>query len=329
MAILAAYLITLCNKTMLNKIKLHLLPIIIIFLFSCILVTKAETKTYYVQKIDIEKIKVKEDFYKNLFNPKRKLKKAAIVSTGILSTMVLTYAGFKYFTNRISDKEKPKETTDKSFNKLSSKIDLEELLKQATVNNFQEHFERNENAVQAGKHGFYKGIRKGITTGIVSFISIGVLYVVSDILTPLKDSLISFFRSNDEEHFNRINLNLSSSLKQLQELLTLENGICYKEEIVDYYNFFVENVENFLAIISAISTKQIKSPGNYQSIKKGQSLTYKHVLKFSEILNKTLNKSDNMFFDETLADQIFEMFKQLNNQIFRFINLSNAVIYES
>ena len=294
---------------MLNKTRPYLLPIIFVSLFSSVFSMNTKINDSFIKNIDIEKIKEKEIFYKNLFDPKRKLKIAAIVSTGVFSTILFSYMGFKCWSKKF-----PK-TTDNSS---TEKIDLENEIEK----HYQEKSERKKSILKTVKHSSVKGAGKGI----VAFITI---YIAYDILNPAKNALINFFKSSDKEHFQRIILNLSSSLKQLQELFTLENGECYKEEIIDHYNFFIENVENFLAIISATSTKKINTIGKYQSINSEQRLTYKNVFKFSENLNTVLNESNNIFFDESMANQILRDFKQINNQIFRSIKLTKTVIYES
>ncbi len=301
-----------------NKAK-YLIAIIAFSMFVSLFSQNTVTSNYLVENINVEKIKEKENFYKNLFNPKRKIKKAILISSGVFGTLYLSYIGFKYWKN-----SKIEDTSSDAYEE-----NITNQTEPAKRRSYRDRFEKNESIQNASKHGFFKGIRKGIKKGITTFISLGVLYVVSDILSPVKKSILNFLRSSDQEHFKRTILNLSTSLQQLQSLFTLENGESYKEEIVDHYNFFIENVENFLAIVSAISQRRIKTTSSYQSIKNEQNLMYKNIYSFSTDLNKILNESKNDFFDKTMSDQIWENFKRINNQIFRFINLSNAVIYEN
>lgn len=288
-------------------------------MFISLFSQNTETNNYLVENINIEKIKEKENFYKNLFNPKRKLKKAILVSSGVFVILYLSYKGFKYWkSNEIEDA-----SSDTSEENISNQAESSE------TKSYNDRSKQNNTSFKRLRKGISKGVRKGVKNSTTTFISLGVLYVISDILSPVKKSILSFLKSNDKELFQRTILNLSTSLQQLQSLFTLENGESYKEEIVDHYNFFIENVENFLAIVSVISQRQIKTTSSYQSIKNEQNLMYKNIYGFSTDLNKILNESENNFFDGIMADQICENFKRINNQIFRFINLSNAVIYEN
>ena len=308
-----------------NKAK-YLIAIIAFSMFVSLFSQNTVTSNYLVENINVEKIKEKENFYKNLFNPKPKLKKAVLISSGVFGTLYLSYViGSKISKSRKISKIKDI-SSDTSEENISNQAESAE---RKSYTDRRNRSEPNATFSNGLRKGISKGLRKGIKNSINTFISLGVLYVISDILSPVKKSILNFLRSSDQEHFKRTILNLSTSLQQLQSLFTLENGESYKEEIVDHYNFFIENVENFLAIVSAISQRRIKTTSSYQSIKNEQNLMYKNIYSFSTDLNKILNESKNDFFDKTMSDQIWENFKRINNQIFRFINLSNAVIYEN
>lgn len=295
---------------MFNKIIRQFIYIIVLFAFS--FVTASIEK---IPNVNIKSIKEKEDCYTNLFDTKRKIKKATIISTATLGTIFLSYLGFDYWQSLPNKKTKQK----------NEEIDIKKLKKTVKVKKLKKSLNKNDSLGKAIKHESKKTIKKSVKT----IISLGVLYIISDVLKPVKDKIIDFFKLNDEKHFERISFSLTTSLKQLKEIFLLESPMCNNEELIDHYSFFIENAENFIAFLSAIANKKNISFNNYQALANQQETMFKNIFKFSENLNLILNNDNEIFFDENMSEEILPIFKQVNNQIFRFLQLSQAILYES
>ncbi|MBD3273488.1 hypothetical protein GF385_04030 [Candidatus Dependentiae bacterium] len=310
---------------MLDIKKFYLLKIITFFCFFSLFSKDDIYKNFSVKNINVDKIKDKENFYKNIFDIKPKINKSIIVTTSIFGGIFLSYMGFKYWNkNRNNYQTEKKVINEKTSEKIN--ISIEELEKLKTKSKFGKNF----SIKKAGKYGLSRGVRKGISNGIMTFISLGVLYIATDILKPIKNKVFNFFKLKDKEHFFYNYKSLQLSLKTMQDFFILNQ--CYKEEIVDNYNFFIENAENFLAVTSAICSKKIIDPNIYQSIKNEQNLMFKNIFNLSDKLNNLLNKSaDNTFNFEKTSDKSSEKFwndfKLTNNQIIRFMKLSRNILY--
>ncbi|MCG2756704.1 hypothetical protein L6269_04430, partial [Candidatus Dependentiae bacterium] len=95
-------------------------------------------------------------------------------------------------------------------------------------------------------------------------------------------------------------------------------------------NYFTENLENLLAITNFLSIKKLNQINNYQTLKSSQELIVKKYLIFLEQLKVILEQNNKPeYFDETDAKNIWPQFKELNNQIFRFIKLCDSILYEN
>lgn len=297
-----------------TKKKILLKILIILFSFQAYSQVQIETVITMLNNLNIDNINEKKVVYINLFNKKQKFQKAALISSGMASLIFASYLGLNYWLNNKEIKQ------NKTDNKTSN---IDSTKKDHVILN------KNKSLKDASSYGFFKGIRKGTSQSIAGIISFSALYIASDILKPLKENIINFFKANDKELFRKSAINLAANLKNLQEIFLQESSMCSLEELIDHYNYFIETSENFLALINAITLNKIILINNLQTIKNEQNLMYKNVFNLTEKLTSILNKSDQEIFSENMSDQIIVNFKLTNNQIFRFINFAQAILYEN
>ena len=145
----------------------------------------------------------------------------------------------------------------------------------------------------------------------------------------MKNGIINFFKSNDEEHFQKAAISLTISLKQLTDLFLLKTSICAIEEIKDHYAIFIEIAENFLALTTAISDKKNLNINRYQTITNQQKIMLQNIFQLSNNLSNILKKTTTKIFNQEMSKQIIPDFKQVNNQIIRFLQLSQTVFDEN
>ncbi|MFH1461807.1 MAG: hypothetical protein ABIF12_02595 [bacterium] len=299
--------------------KIILLKTLIFLLsFKAYPQVQIETTIATLNNLSFNDIKEKEAVYKNLFDKKQKFQKAALISSGTASLIFVSYLGLNYW---LKNKEIKQDKTDNKTSNIHS-TETETKTDRVILN-------KNKSLKDASSYGFFKGIRKGTSQSVAGIISLSVLYVASDILKPLKENVINFFKTNDEELFRKSAINLAANLKNLQDVFLQESSMCSLEELTDHYNYFIETAENFLALINAIALNKIVLINNLQTIKNEQNLMYKNIFNLTEKLTSILNKSDQEIFSENMSDQILVNFKLTNNQVFRFINLAQAILYEN
>lgn len=281
----------------------------ILFLFFIIL-TNIYIYPHEFKNISIKRIQEKEEFYKELFNTNKKIKKAAFTSIGAGIAILTSYQGFKLWENLNHISKKENITSIKTIITTNKQTSENKSLLGSTINLF--------------THGINKGIKKSGTMIVLLTIS----YIISDLLKPLKDKTMKFFKLNDQEHFDKIKKILIINLIQLREIFLLESPMCIIEEIADHYNFFLEIAENLLAFTSVIINKKNHSLTNYESIKNQQNIMYENIYNLSEKLNITLSNTKEKYLNQKLTSEILDDFRAMNNQTYRFINFLEAVLYE-
>ncbi|MBU4269996.1 hypothetical protein KJ644_03585 [Candidatus Dependentiae bacterium] len=280
--------------------------IFILFFINQININAAELKI-----INIEEINKKTEYFKNILGPKQNIKKAIYLTSATVLTIGISYLGYNYW--------KAYKQNQKDSNNSESKIQEE------PENNSEINIKIKEKD-NLGLYGFSKGLNKGLTLSIASL----VIIMGSRSLDFLVNNLINFFNLKEHEHFLKINENISSSLEHMQIIFSINNEKCFKEEVVDSCNYFTENLENLLAITNFLSIKKLNQINNYQTLKSSQELIVKKYLIFLEQLKVILEQNNKPeYFDETDAKNIWPQFKELNNQIFRFIKLCDSILYEN
>jgi hypothetical protein len=296
--------------------KKSLFCFIIIFLNLINQINAVELKI-----INIKEINQKTEYFKNIFSPKQNVKKAIYLTSGVGLTIVISYLGYNYWkiyknnSEKIKNKEntKPNESIEQPENNYLNKKD------------------------NLGLHAFKKGYKNGIKSSITTL----VIFIGTSSLTFLADKFLDLFNLKEREHFLKITKNTDASLEGLQTIFSIKSETCFKEEVIDHFNYFTENLENLLAITNALSFKKLNQVNNYQIIKNAQELIVKKYLIFLEILKNVLekdwilnpvqddnSKKDTEFFSEADAQNIWPHFKELNNQTYRFIKTCNSILYE-
>lgn len=284
---------------MLHKIKKALVICLVISI-------QTKANNYEIKTISDTNLTIKELYLEKLFSKKQSIKKATITSATIGATLFVGYLGFNHW---------------KKSNSSTSKT-TEEPSTGRTTQSSSDSSNHNSSLGMISKKSFYKGIKRGIMISIAGL----VFQTQKELLGFAKNKFLDCFKKQEYLYFLSIAKNSISSLNQLENIFSIKNEKCFKEEVIDFVNYFKENIENLIAITTILSKNKVALISNPQILKNSQNRIKEKIQSFIIELKIILNNNDEIFFNENDAQKIHISFKELNNQIFRFIQLTNSMI---
>lgn len=287
---------------MIKKVKITVLFLLILQLLK----TNA-LQAITIKSLNSQSISEKETFFIKQFDKKEKIKKTIYYSAGLSAALAASFLGYKY--QKKTDVQQTKATQQDYQQETNHIQDLESEL---TFN-------------KSLKRGFSWATSKAV---VVSMTTISLL-VSKDLFKLLKNHFISLFNPNEDKTFKKMGANLINNLNNLKSLFSSPNEEnVYKEEIENFYNFFIENLENYIAIVKAASKIKIKNLNNAKMLNDYINFIYKKTNNFSEYLEKTLTVNFENSLQTKIDLQIWNNFKEIKIILIRFLAQSASVIYE-
>jgi len=271
-----------------------------------------------LQRLDKERIEEKQEFFRNLFDRKKKFRQNVFITAGAIPVAgLLAYLGYKILKNDDQNGNSNSSTSKDTSSYSRDRLSMLELWKKEGISGL-------------CKYGFFKGIGEGIYWGISAVIVSSFMAFQSKLFKIVPDKFNKLWNGDDEQRFLLIRQHLGINLEQLLVFFKDQsNIICDKQEIKDNYTIFIDAVETFLSFTKEKLADR-KDVGCYtqEPILNG---LYSFVVKidnFSDKLQTNLNQTDSAFFDEKNTEKVWQDFKLLNNQFIRFFNLCYNIFYE-
>lgn len=275
---------------------------------SNINIINLQEKNLELKILNSKNILLKQKYFENLFSKKNTTKKLFYFVAGTGLVCGTTYAGYKlykhYKSNKQDSQSEPESITENNI----------------TSTDNQEH-------TSSFAH---KALRKGLGKGIEYTIISAIFIITTRSFGLLKDNVLNIVTPIDKSYFTKIAQNNGTSLEQLDDIFSIKNNErVFKQDIINYANYFTENLESLLAITNALLKLKIKNLSNIEILKNAQNLIIKKYFNFYNNLKIVLNNNNLEYFTQQDAINLHQEFTELTNQTVRFIKISNSIIYEN
>jgi hypothetical protein len=267
--------------------------------------------------IDFKRIDQKYLSYKKLSDRSKTFRTAVYVLGAGAASGLIVYICFRLFGG---DKNQAQASaSNNNVQNLVSKIDHK--------------FYKNLGFWDRCAYGFKQGLSTGFYYGASAIVVTSFLALQSSIFAGTKSKFFELWNGKHQEEILKIINLLKINFKQIHTMFDFVSGDFDADEIKNNYALFIEFAENLIALVTQMAQDNLQKDSAVQnSIFNLRDLLCARILAFSEELEEFLkeaNGENKEIANKNKADSINLSFRNLGDQLGRFINLSYSTIYEA